>query len=244
MGCKLATCVFSILNEGKKSVTASGTYLIGLKKVNNECYDELQPWLSPILNLVTEFKNFESNSMRYSLEYYFGSDYKMLGEALGLLNATSNHPCVWCLVSKQDLHMVIPDEEQQKRTLKDHSEKLEKNIHSSNHGYKNKPMCKNLEYDKYVIDILHLFFRVGDVLFQLLLNELCLLDGFDGSSKFSETKHILISKLLLLLKEKCGITINLENINEESILKILSLLGGKKRRKIFENLNITDLFCV
>jgi hypothetical protein len=87
MGCKLATCVFSILNEGKKSVTASGTYLIGLKKVNNECYDELQPWLSPILNLVTEFKNFESNSMRYSLEYYFGSDYKMLGEALGLLNA-------------------------------------------------------------------------------------------------------------------------------------------------------------
>jgi hypothetical protein len=63
--------------------------------------------------------------------------------------------------------------EQQKRTLKDHCEKLEKNKHSSNHGYRNKRICKNLEYDEYVIEILHLFFRVGDVLFQLLLNELC-----------------------------------------------------------------------
>jgi hypothetical protein len=34
---------FSIVNEGKKSTTAFGTYLIGFFRIKKECYDEIKP---------------------------------------------------------------------------------------------------------------------------------------------------------------------------------------------------------
>jgi hypothetical protein len=68
---------FSIVNEGKKSTTASGTYLIGLFHIKKECYEELKLIVTDVWNIIKTITTFEHEGSHYPIEFKSCSDHKM-----------------------------------------------------------------------------------------------------------------------------------------------------------------------
>lgn len=110
----LINVVFNIINEGTIAATASGCYRIGLFKITNENYECVKTWLPIIwdkmkgLNevfynnkektfLVDEWvRPINFNTEVFEIKYYFSADWKMMSIVLGLQNANSNFPCLYC----------------------------------------------------------------------------------------------------------------------------------------------------
>ncbi len=67
----------SIINEGKKSTSAFGTYLIGLFHINKESYEDLKPIVTEIWDRFQTMKFFEFEGDRYPMEFKCCSDHKM-----------------------------------------------------------------------------------------------------------------------------------------------------------------------
>jgi hypothetical protein len=68
---------FSIVNEGKHSTTAFGTYLIGLFRIKKECYDEIKPIVVEIWDKIVTLKSVELGGIQYEVEFKSCSDHKM-----------------------------------------------------------------------------------------------------------------------------------------------------------------------
>ncbi len=68
---------FSIVNEGTKSTTALGTYLIGLFKIQKECYDEIKPIVTKIWGKLQTMDTFTFGEITYPIEFKSCSDHKM-----------------------------------------------------------------------------------------------------------------------------------------------------------------------
>jgi hypothetical protein len=68
---------FSIVNEGKKSTTAFGTYLIGLFRIKKECYDEIKPIVIEIWDKIVTMNSIELGGINYEVEFKSCSDHKM-----------------------------------------------------------------------------------------------------------------------------------------------------------------------
>ncbi|RNA04362.1 hypothetical protein BpHYR1_041170 [Brachionus plicatilis] len=65
------------------------------------------------------------------------------------------------------------------------------------------PIISDIEHSRYLIDLLHLFLRISDVLFELIISELATLDNFSTSSTYSIMKHPILTKLICYLNENC-----------------------------------------
>lgn len=110
-------------------------------------------------------------------------------------------------------------------------------------GYKRNKMI-DISTDSIVIDILHEFLRVTDVLVDLLLDELFRLDKFLSTTKYDPKFHLNIASIAKFLqlsklkKLKPG-------LNMDEIRAHFKRFTGVQKRIIFERMNqetMTDLF--
>jgi hypothetical protein len=132
-----------------------------------------------------------------------------------------------------------------KRTLERQRTTLE-NGNSLHLGYKHLPLLPDIDYEMIVIDLLHMFLRVSDVLFDLLIDSIFRADRLEPNSLFDYERHKSTAILANFLNQKC------KRNKTPSGLKLLELrenltqnwTGGSKRilfeeiTKEISNINI------
>ncbi|RMZ97776.1 hypothetical protein BpHYR1_018011 [Brachionus plicatilis] len=153
-------------------------------------------------------------NIRNSINPEIPSNWKMAANVLGLYAASSNFPCLWCKTHKDNLYLI---DGSSKRSFKKQLEVIQKasNTKDKHFRYKTHPIISDIEHSRYLIDLLHLFLRISDVLFELFIGT-CTLDNFSTSSTYS---------------------LNIFKNEKKSINSIMSNLPA-----IFEKLNIETLF--
>lgn len=103
----------------------------------------------------------------YLIEKYLCCDLKMLSILYGINRANSNQPCIWCDYNvmndkKNDAGKFIYSSHEINRTLKESEEEI------GNKGYKTKAII-NIEFKYCVADTLHLFLRITEKLWKILI---------------------------------------------------------------------------
>jgi hypothetical protein len=177
---------FSILNEGKKARTASGTYIVGLFDIC-ESYEEIEEAVAEIEEEMKNLTDIEINGQKYFIEQYLGGDLKFLALVTGIMQANSNFPCVSCkyetgTTCKNNVHennkefewsMIDP---KWARTTQEASEVASNETKKIQFCQKNRPIFAHIPIKRIVFDLLHLFLRICDKLKDLLYSNLILAD--------------------------------------------------------------------
>ena len=189
---------FTILNEGKKAETASGNYTCGLFDISNEDYETINVCLEQIKTEINDLKELEIDGLKYKIETYIGGDLKMLAIIYGINQANANCPCIWCVWDKRklvnkDIQKVIEqletewsiiDREKGARTLEESFQSIGKK------GYVSLPIM-NIPFHRIVVDTLHLFLRITDVLYDLFIKDLRQIDGKQkNETDFTTQPHL------------------------------------------------------
>ena len=105
----------------------------------------------------------------------------------------------------------------------------------------NSPLFPFIPLDHVIIDTLHLFLRITDLLINLLVQDLLRRDGINKTiSKLDRSKQTNVAKYEQFLNEQCGISFKWY-VSEDKKLKWRDLTGPEKQR-LFNNINVSDLF--
>lgn len=172
--------------------------------------------------------------------FYYGGDWKMLSHSLGIQAANSRYSCVWCKCPKEDYHRLdlewsITDPKKGARTHEEQAAILSHPDYNKivNYGYKREPIFRDIiPISRYMIDMLHLFLRISDTLFNLLVKDCCLADQFDMSAinKFDVAKYKHMNSLQHFLNEKCNVNFKFFWVPETKKLTWRDLVGPEKVR--------------
>ncbi len=106
-------------------------------------------------------------------------------------------------------------------------------------GYANEPLT-DIPYTAFLIDILHKFLRVSDLLVELLLDDLFRLDQFYANTKYSISTHKNVGALSEFLV-KCKLQHFNEGSTSKEIRAYLKSYQGPQKKVLFEQINIQGL---
>jgi hypothetical protein len=247
---KLLNFTFTILNEGAKAKTATGNYTLGIFEIENENHSSVTKCFKELIDEMEQLKEIEIGERTLKIVYYLAGDWKMLAHSLGLLSANSKYPCVWCKCCKEEFYNMsnewsICDSNFGARSYDElvavvnhpDSKKIVK------YGYEKPPVFRNvIPISRYMIDMLHLFLRISDTLFNLLVKDCSLADNFDmgAISKFDISIYKHLNSLQHFLNEKCNVKFTFLWLAETKRLTWRDLVGPEKI-KLFENFNLAEI---
>jgi len=102
-------------------------------------------------------------------------------------------------------------------------------------GYQNLPMLPVIKHDKFVIDLLHMFIRIGQVLIDLLIDELTFADGIGSElTRYYSNKHRKTAIFADFLHNECKRSKIIDGLNlKELRIAIKQNLTGTSLRIIF-----------
>jgi len=191
-------------------------------EIIKENYDELSASLSDLLQLLDNLKSIEINGIKFKIEYFFSSDYKMLLNLYGHKGANSKESCFWCQKNLKEIPNV------------DEDLLITRNLKESYILEGHQPrIIKFIEYKNCVVDLLHLLLRVSDHLFELLIAKLIKIDNNSGGDI---EKRPYFKIFVNFLKNECKIS-NPWYVSSKSENQIkLRSLNGNERLKIFQQL--------
>jgi hypothetical protein len=248
---KLLNLTFTMLNEGPKSLTASGNYTLGIFELEDENYDNLIVCFKELVEELANLKEIKIGSHTLSLILYYAGDWKMLAHSLGIQSANSKYPCVWCKCCKDDftdksLEWSISDPLKGARS---HEElikivQLPNNSKTIKYGYDKLPLFKDIiPINRYMIDMLHLFLRISDSLINLLVKDCTLFDKFESwtLTRFDVTEFKHLNSFQKYLNEKCKVNFRFVWLSETKKLTWRDLVGPEKIR-LFENFDLIEIF--
>ncbi|RHZ67820.1 hypothetical protein Glove_299g4 [Diversispora epigaea] len=158
---------FIILNHESKSHDADYHYTVALYP-STENYNTLKFILNPFLEELRSFKDdgLELNGILWKFELYFSSDWKFLAICLGLNSANSKYFCPWCMCSKNQLGDLNED-----WNIEKNMDKISRNYININ-GHINPPLFSMIPMDNIIFDELHIFLRITDRLWGLVIAEI------------------------------------------------------------------------
>ena len=180
-----------------------------------------------LLELLKNTKNVEIDGQIYEIDYKVTCDYKMLLILFGKKAANADDACVYCRVHLRD----PPNVEANYpifRTLKDTPDNLN-------------PILNFIEYKNVIPDFLHLFLRLTDSLYKLLLMKLAQMDNDPISTDLTDRPNLKI--FIDFLIHSCKIT-NPYYVSTQTEEKILFRhFTGNERMRIFKEIFVeTDEF--
>jgi hypothetical protein len=215
---KLLNFTFTIINEGAKAKTATGNYTLGIFEIENENYTSVSTCFKELIEEFEQLKTIKVNDKVLQVVYYYACDWKMLANTLGLQSANSKYPCVWCKCSKDVFYDMEKEWSITDTSLgaRSHEEQAAILNHPDNkkiikYGYEKKPIFKDIiPISRYMIDMLHLFLRISDTLFNLMIKDCSLADNFDMTaiSKFDVSLYKHMNSLQHFLNEKCNVKVS------------------------------------
>ena len=172
----------------------------------------------------------------FKIEYFLGEDWKFLATVCGIGPANQNIACIWCLCPKNLRH--DDDADNLSRTI----ESITRDSKSRKNNCQRKPLFEFIAMDHVVIDSLHLFLRITDVLIENILS-LKTADAikkrthFHGDIDIKKYKHL--EKYISFLK---GLNIQFcLSVNRDSNKLQYSDLTGPQKLLLFQNIKIKDL---
>lgn len=233
---KLLNFSFSIINEEEKCMTAFGHYLLGCYFIKNEDYDSLKSNVKDSFKDIDDLKEWKSKDGKtIKITKYMGGDMKFLLLFGGLNAANSNHSCLYCLCGSS--HHFENNNKQPKmkylqllisnkipfRTIK----KLLKD-----YGHQQPALSSSIDFNYYVVDLLHLFLRITDVLFERLLFDLVGKEDAKALTSLDLNKTVLLQKINESIETNCNVR-NAIIVSEDKFK--FRNFNGLERNKIFFN---------
>jgi len=133
-----------------------------------ENYNTLEFILNPFLNELRSLKEdgLEVAGVLWNFKLYFSADWKFLAMCFGLNGPTSKYFCPWCLCSK-DQHGDLNQDWHIEKNI----EQITTNYSDIN-GHIRPPLFNMISIDHIVFDELHVFLRITDRLWELVLAEI------------------------------------------------------------------------
>ena len=247
-GLTVVNIAFTILEEGQRACSASGNHSIAIMKIS-ENYDDLVAGLKDICDEARDLEVITLNGNTYTIEFYLGGDWKFLAMVCGLDSATSQYACIWCKCPKQqryDMTMTwsLTDPVKGARTIEEIKEKSKFGKTSKyRFNCSREPIFPFIPLHRVVIDSLHLFLRIADVLINLLIRDLRIIDGIDKAINIDLKKvdSACIKKYEYFLNKSCKIRFQWYVDKESKKLKWRDLTGPEKIR-LFTIIDIPALF--
>ena len=242
-GLNLINFTFTFVDkEAAKSV--AGNHTLAILKCEEKYFD-LAAGLSSIAEEVKTLSHIAVNGEEYKIEYFLSGDWKFLAVITGLNAANADYSCIWCKCKSaerwnMEKEWSITEIENGARTI-DEIDSLRSKPSKLNFGCLQKPIFLSISIDYIIIDTLHLFLRIADLLINLLIMELRRQDGIDKkkSFKLDRTKLTHLATYETFLNEECKIPFRWYS-EEEKHLKWRDLTGTEKHR-LFSKIDISTL---
>ena len=180
---------FTILDEGSAAYSAEGNHPLVISK-DAESYESLANSLADIRSEVESLKCIQIGEQDYEILYYLGGDWKFLALVTGIDSATSRYACIWCKCPMDqrgniDKKWSITDPKLGARTIEENLEISTQPASCRKFNVSRAPLFPTIPLHNVVIDNLHLFLRVADVLINHLIEELHRQDAIDKSKRFT-----------------------------------------------------------
>ena len=234
-GLNVIMFAFSILEKDLNPTSVQGNHPIAILKTS-ENYKTLSDGLQDIIQEAENLKRIEVDGISFDIELFLGGDWKFLAMICGIDSASSTYSCIWCKCPNYERWDTsktwsLLNTKNGARTIAEISKnsklpKSNKNKFNCSHD----PLFPFIPLDHVVIDTLHLFLRIADILINLLICDLRALDATTNSELVSN-----LTTYKKFLNEKCKIHINW--ITSDKTLKWRDLTGPEKHR-LFKNMNI------
>ena len=242
----VVTFGFTIPEDGMGSKSAAGNHPLCIIK-DTEDYEQLKISLSDILKDIRDIHvhGLVVQGTTFKIDFMLGGDWKFLACVCGLDSASSKYSCIWCICSKDERHIdkkwSITDKDEGARTIEDMkaAAKLPKKS-SKKYNCSHPPLFDMIPMHKVIIDNLHLFLRISDLLINLLIMDIRRLDGIERvtSPDLDKCRHM---KKYEDLMNKCKIQFRFYVCKDTNKLKWRDLTGPEKHR-LFKGIDLPQRF--
>ena len=236
---------FTILDEGDKAFSAAGNHCLAIFK-EPESYDSMKKCLSDIIDEVNTLSSVDVNGTTFTIDYYLGGDWKFLAMATGIDSASSTHACIWCKCPALERHnstlkWSMTDPKHGARTISENIQ-LSQSRSRQKYNVSNSPLFRNIPLTRVVVDNLHLFLRVADVLIDLLIGALRQLDNIDKTVKLQNLDRLTHLGAFQQCVQRMGIPGYAFWIGRESRRLKWRTLTGPEKLIVFKNIDIPEMF--
>ena len=158
-----------------------------------ESYTSMHECLKDIREEAESFTSITIDGVTFEIEYYLGGDWKFLAMAIGIDSATSTYACIWCKYPTAERANTtkkwsITDASKGARTIEENVQLGGRSTAKFNVSHV--PLFPNIPLTRVVIDNLHMFLRVSDVLINLFIVELRALDRINQVTKLQSMEHL------------------------------------------------------
>ena len=154
---------------------------------------------------------------------------------LGIIGGNGNHACPWCIA---DLKKPVDVNEKYKPRSHEDSIKIisDPSKNKKDFGYVNEPIIDFIDYDDIIIDVLHLLLRIGEKIFDSLIEKI---NQFEKKWYGELETRPVLNCFHNILSETCKIrkpfTIN--TLEDNKIEIKMRSLNGNDFLKIFQTLD-------
>ena len=243
----LINFTFTLLDEGSSAHSSQGNHILAVLK-EPEKYDTIKNGLADIRKEVEDLKTVEHNNMQFTVTYYLGGDLKFLAIVTGIDSATSTYACIWCKVRNDerydaDKQWSLLETEKGARTIEENIRLSQRPKSRKEYNVSNCPLFPSIPITNVVIDNLHMFLRVCDVLIDLLIIRLRFEDSIDKVKKFTKFDTLKYKHVYAYQQFVTGLGISGFEFyigQTSKALKCRSLTGPEKL-KVCQNIDIKAL---
>ena len=189
MSVKVVNFTFTILHEKDVAIGEKGNYILAVIKTT-ETYDNLRDSLADLRMEMSNLKEISANNCTYKIEYFLGGDLKFLALVCGLGRANEDYACVWCKCPREQRWDTsktwsINDPKFGARTVTE----IARFSTGKKLNCKAQPLFDFIPMDHVIIDTLHFFLRISDVLIDLFIRELRRSDAIEKKKPLMDSKR-------------------------------------------------------
>jgi len=217
---------FTVLNEGDLAKSARGNHTIAIINAT-EKYEELEIALRDIRNEVESLTSITIDGVNFPIEYFLCGDLKFLALICGIENATCTRACIWCKCpagERSDMSREWSFRGIGARTISD-IQACCSQPKSRKFNCAHVPLFPTIPIDHTIVDMLHLFLRITDVLFNLLILDIRRKDAILKCTCLNGSN---LQKLQSFLNDDCHIPFKFYYCKEAKDLKWRDLMGPEK----------------
>lgn len=240
----LINFAFTLLNEGAIAKSPRGNHTVAIVN-GTEDYGRLKISLSDVVSEVERLATVAVNDKTFPVEYFLCSDLKFLAIICGIGSASSTYACVWCICPSSERHDMTKewsatDPAKGACTIADIVSRSVKHKHQQL-GCARAPLFHSIPLDHVIPDVLHLFLRVTDILFNLLILDIRRQDGIEQRVRPDSVNSSSLSKLQSFLNDTCHIPCSFFICKESKKLKWRDFMGPGKLT-LFKRVDLPAIF--
>lgn len=206
-------------------------------QIKQEDYEQIKSCLSQLLNDIKNINEVELDGKMFKIKKCIGGDLKFLATLYGINAANSDHPCIWCKVNITK-EINLDNLEQYSisdRSLSESHQFLRSKEQNQHKGYIKQPIVDFIDFNLVIVDMLHLYLRITDKFFEILIARLDEKDRIGLSSKNLKQRPCF-NRFVDFLEKQCKINKPFYPCEQEKNKYKLRSLNSNERAICFNKL--------